>query len=201
MSSDQLYESLKLYANPVEARQVALKYLEDTKVRPDGFVRILDMDTLRWMPEFTANGNKYYIISPEDGCSLRRYTEIRQALAVVFSGFTPADYIRMIDDALGYVNLIGTKEQKTSELALLLNNMKQAAAGARVEWPKVAWAATYFILRENEDVATYDKKLAQAKMDDWAAENIDCFNLFFCCLLWENKHNEQLNGFVARLTT
>lgn len=200
MNNTQLYETLTLHADSMEARQVALKFLEETSRDSEGFKHIVDVETGRWQNEFTANGQKYRILSPKDGMSLRRYTKLRAALSVVGSDATLGEQIQNIQQAMKLVDSIATQKTGVVQLSVILENMKQAIARSDRNWHFSAYAATLFIIRDGEDVSKYDESLAEQKIEDWNTENINASDFFFCCWLWEKLWNERLNEFAVRLT-
>ena len=200
MTNKQLYETMNLHADPMEARRVALQFLNETATDSEGFRHIVDVETGRWQTDFEANGNTYKILSPSDGMSLRRYTKLRSALAVVGSDATFGEQMQNINQAKTLVDQIVTQKTGVVQLSVILENMGQAIARSDRKWHFSAWAATLFIIRKGEDVSQYDETLAEEKINDWNAANINASDFFFCCWLWEKRWNERLQEFAVRLT-
>lgn len=199
MKKAQLYEMLKLHPESNEARQVALQILEETSTDESGFKHIFDVETMRWQKEFEANGQRYIILGPKDGIGLRRYRELRQSVAVVLNDATFADQKRNIDDAINLVDRFATEKSGIVKLSVILNNMSRAISNSSRKWDYAVKAATYFIVRPDEDRVSYDESLAEEKMNDWNVGKIYFPDLFFCCWAWENQWNTGLQEFVVRL--
>lgn len=200
MKADQLYQTLTLHPDPNEARQIALKFLDETAQDELGFVHIIDTQTGVWQKQFEANGNKYRIIDPKEGMSLRRYKDLRNALSLVGSDATFSEQIQSIREAKKLVNSIATDKTGIVKLSVLLENMEQAIVRTDRKWHYSAYAATLFIVRDGEDIATYDEALAEQKINDWNEAKINAADFFFCCWLWEKRWNEGLSEFAVRLT-
>ena len=177
-----------------------MMFLEDTSVDSEGFRHIVDPDTGRWQNVFETKKHTYRIISPSDGVSLRRYTKLRQSLSVVLNDANFSDQIQNINTAQKLVDQIATTKEGVVKLSVVLENMKQGIIKSDRNWHFSAYAATLFIIRDGEDVSTYDESIAEEKIADWNEANINASDFFFCCLLWENRWNERLQEFAVRLT-
>lgn len=199
MTDDQLYQMLSEHADLNEAKQIALRFLEANNRDADGFKRIVDPVTMRWQKEFTANGNKYRIIDPKDGTSLKRYSQMRSMLAVVGRNATLSDQLRELDQLKSLLDEFVNNKKGIVDLSVHVENMRQSVARANRDWHFSTWAATYFILREGEDASVFDEGVAQSKIEDWNTENINAEDFFLCCLMWEQRRNEMLSGFTVRL--
>ena len=199
MTNQQLYETMNLHADPMEARRVALQFLNETATDSEGFRHIVDVETGRWQTDFEANGNTYKILSPSDGMSLRRYTKLRAALSIAGNDATFGEQKQNIDRAIKLIDQVATQKTGMVELSVILTNMSQAILRSDRKWHYSAWAATLFIIRKGENVSEYDETLAEEKISDWNAANINASDFFFCCWLWEKQWNEKLNEFAVRL--
>lgn len=199
MTTEQLYKTLALFPDTQAARDIAAKFLEQTREDDLGFVRIINPSNGQWVDTFTANGNKYRIISPKEGVSLARYVKLRSALSVVGQDATFAEQIQNINEAKSLVEALVRKEEGIVRLSVILDNMSRAISGGQKQWHYSAWAATLFIAREGEELNGYSEELAEQKIEDWNKENISQTDFFFCCWEWEKRWNDGLREFSIRL--
>lgn len=129
---------------------------------------------------FEANGNKYRILDPTtDGITIDRYTKFQQMSLVAGYNTTFAGFTKNIDRASEIVNNIVRGKNELTDLILHLAGMKRGIVDAMNNRFDLTFAfCTIFIVREKEDLTSYDEGLAEEKVADWNAEGYDVQDFF-----------------------
>lgn len=164
--------------------------------------RIVDEKTGKWKTPFMANGVKYHIRTVGEGLGLVRYKQMRMMLSIVGFNATYAEQVQALQRMIKAANTLVTKEPRLDNLFLEIENMKQAVQKADKEWDYSLYAATLFILREGEDVNTWNESMANEKIADWQAEGLHEFDFFTLVMLYAMRLNqwwEQLPAAIKRL--
>lgn len=162
--------------------------------------RIVDPETGIWASQFTANGNKYYIRSVEDGLGFKRYTQLKKMLSVVGFNATYSEQLGVLARMTEAANSLVTKAPRLNELFHEIANMQKAIELSEREWDFSMYAATLFIVRNGEDLSTWDEALANEKISDWHAEGLYEMDFFFLVMYWGSRLNEWWNLLPAKAT-
>lgn len=177
------------------ACEAAFQFLRETHRDAEGRFRIIDPATGASLKSFTANGNKYQVLSPEEGVGLRRFGPLRTAISRV--GFEAS-----LMDQFAQLKRVEAAFNKGSymEAAAGIHDMMQAIGRAGHSFPEAFRAAALFVLREGEDVSKLPTEAeTEAKIADWAEEGLHEHDFFFLCLSFAQAWNEGLAGFSLLL--
>jgi hypothetical protein len=144
-----------------------------------------------WMPamdarSFEANGNEYFI---QKSLSVD-YMEHFERKEIEF-GFGAS--FQVISSALVEVFQLLNKREEVSA-GVLVRDLIKGIANLEERHTSAVELCTLFMLRKGEDTSKYDEKLAEEKIADWKAANIDV-NFFF-------QHAAlSVNGFIHAFRT
>ncbi len=124
---------------------------------------------------FEANGNKYYILSAEDGISINRWLVYKKYGLEAATGLSMSSlYSKMTD----FESLLRNNESMY-QLSVSFAEMKKSLLDLSEErFDKGLYFCTTFIIREGEDVKTWNKAEAEDKIKDWAEEGFSIFDFF-----------------------
>lgn len=134
---------------------------------------------------FTANGNKYKILNSDAIMSPEKYALFGK-MSVAFSFNMGIESILKHHDELDMLILdIDAMNSLKKKAAILKNEAIRNGilAGFQSRFDSTLALCTLFIVRENEDITTYDDVLADEKIEDWQAEGLsmeDFFTLVVC---------------------
>lgn len=137
----------------------------------------------RILPNFTAGGNKYRILTPEDGIGILRWSILSKMSSVLGYGADVKTQLANLQKAREIVNNVFKGKGDILELGVHLKSMED---GIRSDNDKryhfAFYTATIFIVREDEDLTTFSDELASAKIDDWNKEGYDAADFFLLVL-------------------
>lgn len=121
--------------------------------------------------KFPANGQKYTIRTAEDGIGVFRFSKLNQFGVIVGGNITFAEYLEFLSD-ISELQLIDEPAKvikaRTIEKCALQKQKVQQFDQSRYE--AALYMATIFIVREGEDLSTWNQTLAKQKIDDWNKE-------------------------------
>lgn len=135
---------------------------------------------------FDANGQKYKISSYENGVPPLRYT-FYEKLALMF-GFN-ADFNSIftnINECMEIINRIfkGDNSVNPMQVYKILEAINESVKEAsETRYHKALLLCTIFIIRDGEDVSTWDNALAQEKINDWIVEGYGIEDFFYLATL------------------
>lgn len=132
-------------------------------------------------PIFEANGNKYVIWDWRDGLPVDRW-HVYQLMSIqlgygaslnqIHENIEKAD--KMLNDILR-----GDNSKSAIDVVYHLRGINKGIINeATARHPLALKQCTIFILREDEDIHTWDETTANAKMDDWAKEGFATDDFF-----------------------
>jgi hypothetical protein len=155
-------------------------------------IKKLPKDELgRYLPTFTASGNKYRILSPDDGIGIVRWSILSKMSSVLGYGADVKTQLANLQKARAIVNEVFKGRGDILELGVHLKAMED---GIRTDNERrfhfAFYTATIFIVREDEDLTKFSDDLATAKIEDWNNEGYDAADFFFLVL---NKAPDFLN--------
>lgn len=137
----------------------------------------------RILPNFKASGNKYRILTPEDGIGILRWSILSKMSSVLGYGADVKTQLSNLQKAREIVNSVFKGKGDILELGVHLKAMED---GIRADNEKryhfAFYTATIFIVREGEDLTTFSDELASAKIDDWNNEGYDAADFFLLVL-------------------
>ena len=148
------------------------------------FTRLVDPDTGKWMSEFEAGGNKYFVRSPDDGIGLLRYTKLKQFFSKVGFDASYPDQMANLNKIVEYANKLGSKEQDLSEMFRAIDNMREAIKRSDRQWDFSFMAATLFIVRKGEDLTAWNEQEAEEKIKDWNKAGWHEYDFFLLVIFW-----------------
>jgi len=166
------------------------------------YTHIVDPSTGKWVSQFEANGTTYYVRSPITGIGMKRYTEMMKRLPAIGFDDTFQQLADGIRKAIEAANTIGSKEQKLSDLFVVLNNMYEGIRRSDRQWQMSYIIATLFIVRKDEDISSWSIEDAHTKIEDWNAAKIHERDFFFLVMYWRGllaKWYEPLPGRIKEL--
>jgi hypothetical protein len=153
--------------------------------------RIVDPETGKWKTPFTANGQRYHIISPEEGIGIDRYSRFKQMVSVVGFNATYNEQLEAFQRMIAIYNRMAQGEKCAYELGVEIENMRRAISKADKNFDYAFYAATLFIMRDGEkSTDTWSEALANDKIADWAAEGLLPEDFFLLVMLRASSLNE-----------
>lgn len=127
---------------------------------------------------FIANGRKYFI---QDYLTMGRLKHYKRMLHVLAFGAEVGDHLKFVDFVIdqmsGPVTFLAT--HKLLENAFNVKDAYKSFVQDDTE-PWYRFGAL-FINREGENVAEWDEKVVQSKINDWTKEGLDVESFFFIC--------------------
>ena len=148
------------------------------------YTHIVDPNTGKWVSQFEAGGNTYYIRSPHNGIGMKRYTELMKRLPAVGFDDTFQAMAKHVQDAIAAANTIGSKNPKLSDLFTVLTNLYEGIRRNDRQWQMSFILATLFIVRKDEDLSTWSIEEAEEKINDWNKAQIHEHDFFFLVMSW-----------------
>lgn len=130
---------------------------------------------------FQANGNNYIIWDWRDGVPIDRWHVYQLHSIMVEYGANLGQISANIDKADKMMNdiLRGSDAVSAVDVIYHLRGMNKGLIGeAGSQYPMALKQCTIFILREDENIQSWDEGLANEKMADWAAEGFATFDFF-----------------------
>lgn len=179
-----------------EAEKAALDYLgKDAK---DWFdyrqratpQRLVDPQTQKFVSEFKANGQKYYIRRPEDGLPLLRYERLQELSTVTSFDGTYSEIISKVNGLVDKANSLVTKQPKLNELFLDIENIKQSLNKKDRNWDYSLLTCTLFIVKPDEDLTKWEQQEQERKIEDWNTSAIPMQDFFFLVVYWAVRSHE-----------
>lgn len=142
--------------------------------------------------EFTANGNKYFIM---DKISIDRYAVYQELLPELTFGTSFGEMFRQLKNAYNHLNA-----SKFADSAVIIHNLMSSVASVeqsqRVH-PALKMAAL-FINLEDEDTGVYDEPKILNKIEDWRKEGYDISCFFSLALNSIEGFREAYNEFIKK---
>lgn len=182
-----------------EGQAIALEALGRDAVRWHKYrkqahhTRLIDPESGQWVSEFDAGGKKYYIRSPDEGLSLRRYTKLKQLLAEVGFDASYSEQLAKLNELIGHANSLVTTSPRMDLLFSGLDNMRQAIQQSQRDWDKSFYAATLFIVTDGENLNEWDERLAEQKIQDWNEAQFHEQDFFLLAMYWASLMTQELN--------
>lgn len=205
ISPDDLEKLLRLYPDKTAATGAAISVLgPDAKTWHEARTlqsryRIVDPDTGKWVSQFQANGNKYYIRSASDGLGFKRYVEMKRLLSVVGFDATYSEQLAALNRMTAAANTLVSKSPQLDLLFREIENMRESIKRADRKWDYSLFAATLFIVRPDEDLNEWSESIASEKIDDWAAEGLHEQDFFLLVILWASQLSDWWRSLPARI--
>lgn len=128
-------------------------------------------DAGKILPQFTANGKKYFI---ESSLNIKRFSEFEKIQLEVGFGISFSDVFDRLKQGYDLAN-----KQKFADLSVMLYNMMHGIKKASTErYNSALTMCTLFINTEEEDRTTWSIDLAEKKLKDWSDEGFDVRDFF-----------------------
>ena len=179
-----------------EAQEVALSILgKDAKEwfaykQASTPKRLIDPKTQQVVSEFHANGQKYYIRRPEEGLPLIRYERLQELSTVTAFDGTYTEIISKVNGLIEKANTLVTKQPKLNELFLDIENIKQSLSKTDRNWDYSLLTCTLFVVKPDEDLAKWDQREQEKKIDDWNQAGLLMQDFFFLVVYWAVRSHE-----------
>lgn len=128
---------------------------------------------------FHANGNKYYILTPEDPFPVSRFGWFSKFSMQFMANadFTNAYQRRIKTREL--LNAYAEREVKYTDLVLANEaEAEEIKKMSEMRYTPGLYMATLFIYRDGEDAAVWTMAQAEEKIEDWAAEGLGMNDFF-----------------------
>lgn len=120
---------------------------------------------------FTANGIEYFI---SNNLSLKRFREFEK-LKIEFD--LSLSVLKAKSNFIAIFNKLN--ENKPAEAAVIAHNMANGIEmQTKREHNPILYMCALFINRKDEDIKTFDEKLMEDKVEDWAKEGYDVADFF-----------------------
>lgn len=128
---------------------------------------------------FIANGNKYTILS---AIPLSRYREFKKLQARLVYGM---DVKTLLSNCIKAFNYLNSPKPEPANAAIVIHNIMNGIKDMEDESredPAIA-ICSLIIIRDGEDVGTFDKALSSEKISDWEKEGLDPNDFFQLALI------------------
>ena len=138
----------------------------------------------KFLDEFTANGTKYFVMPADKVFNIDRqvaYHNIETAFAL---NQTPtaikSRFVKTWNTVIRLMQATGEDWQKNMDNLLrdCMNNLDSFKGELTSRYPAAYYICSLFIIKEGEDLNTWDFDLANAKIDDWCKENLKAVDFF-----------------------
>ena len=150
---------------------------------------------------FECNGNQYYF-APLEMC-YQRLAPFKQKQSKVLKGLSIDELALFIVDlrsdlttgeSVSYKEDIHNAIDKLNSMCTILegHDINNLASEKIDEWFELC---TYFILRKDEDVFTYDKRIAEDKIEDWKKFMFP-YDFFLAVLLRSNSYIQHSQNII-----
>jgi hypothetical protein len=124
--------------------------------------------------EFMANGNKYIILSPEEGIGIIRWSKLQLMSSVLGYGTDLASLEQGFTKLAQMFNGFVKGNNTIFEIATHINEMRAGMVEeSRRNFSYVFWTACLFIIKEGEDMTKFVEAEQEAKIEDWNKEGIN----------------------------
>lgn len=160
--------------------------------------RIVDPKTGRWVSEFSANGQKYFIRTPDEGLSLLRYSKLKEYLSIVGFDATYSEQMAAYNRMVGYANTLVTPKPQLNALFAEIENQRKAIQNANRNWDFSAIAATLFVVRPDEKLDEWVQVEQEKKIEDWNKANIPASDFFLLCIGWGSQLQQQYSELLTQ---
>ena len=132
------------------------------------------------LEDFMANGHKYRAIRPGEPIGIQRWTEFEKLKLVFGFGQT----FTAIFDALKAIQDLAAADKPFSEIRteiiLSVNSMLRGITDlSQARYNKALYLASVFIVREGDDIRSWDTHLAEQYIQDWAEEGLSEQDFFY----------------------
>lgn len=124
--------------------------------------------------EFTANGKKFIIRSPNEGIGIYRFSKMEDMGGVL--GFD-ASFKSLVKSQKKYEEIYHEDIPASFKAKKMLLNSHAVLDGitsaAKNRYAKAFFMCTLFIVRPEEDLTKWNQDYSQAKIDDWNAAGLN----------------------------
>lgn len=118
--------------------------------------------------EFTANGKKFIIKSPDEDLGIFRFSHLRKYGAMTGANGTFKSIITGMQEAqnllMGDKPILGRNKECFTYLENLITGITKTN---ELRYQFAFYMATFFIVRPDEDLTKWDIKEQETKIDDW----------------------------------
>jgi hypothetical protein len=151
---------------------------------------------------FQANGNKYYILTPQDAFPVSRFGWFSK-FAMQF--MANADFTNAYQRRVKMRELLNDFAARRSEYTdLVLANEAEAEEVRKMSemrYTPALYMATLFIYREGEDAAMWTMAQAEEKIEDWAAEGLGINDFFTLSGVFVAAYSDLLTELWAQVAS
>lgn len=157
-------------------------------------------DEGKLITEFVANGNKYSICTPDKCFNIDRQVAFHNIETAFALNQTPTSikqrFNKNLETIMRIMQAKGSDWNKLMETLLRdsLNNLDSFKGELTSRYPMAYYLCTLFIIREGEDLSSWDFELADSKIDDWVKENIAATDFFGIALASSKDCQEIIAG-------
>jgi hypothetical protein len=131
-------------------------------------------DEGRFAREFKANGRKYTIRSATEGISIERFNQYEMLSLALGFGANFQALLTNLNNAIAMANACALGKETFVNLVLQLDAMKKGVVNSTQERNNIAlMLCTLFIVREDEDLTTWNEEEANDKVKDWNKAGYD----------------------------
>ena len=152
----------------------------------------------KFQSKFTANGTNYIAMPPDKVFNIDRqvaYHNIETAFALNQTPTSIKERVsKMWETVIRLMGAKGEDWQKNMDTMLrdCMNNMDSFKGELTSRYPMAYYICTLFIIREGEDLSTWNFEMADEKIDDWVKENIASVDFFGLALATSKELQEIL---------
>jgi len=203
-------QEVKKYLDGIKDKSAAVRgalaYLGDDALawwqyrHRDKRTHIVDPETGKWVSEFQANGQTYYIRGPKDGIGLRRYAMLKKMLSVVGFDASFPEQMQLLGEVRQELEKVAQGQARFFTAVEKVLNMQKAIEQTNDRnYDFSLYTASLFVVRKGEDLAAHTDELAEEKIKDWEAAGIHEEDFFFLVLLWGMESRKRLETSRAQL--
>lgn len=133
----------------------------------------------KFMPKFQTNEHTYTIIG-DAGIGFERYTIFQKlSLKRGFGRDFAQIYEALEKIKLGIAGETTVSRLRADSIVAITALQDSVADFGNEQFDSALWLCTLFVLRDDEDVATYSETLALEKINDWASYGYSELDFFF----------------------
>lgn len=150
--------------------------------------------------EFTANGNKYVIAPPSKVFNFDRQIAYLNFETAFSLNKTPTEiyqaFVKLLQNQIRLMSDNGKEwaDIQQENLRDCMNFVDSMRGEDHKRLPPAYWMCTLFIIKEGEDLSSWDWKMGLNKIQDWSKENLNPIDFFSLALHFSKSSMETIKN-------